>query len=182
MWIDIQTYCIKTNSNVLFCYGQSYPSGMARRFDKTFDRSTRSVDSIRYPAVAYKLLARTHLNATSVEKITNTMEVVEMLSKPPIPMQQEEKRETNRPPISLLLLDCIRLFFKRWPSRPCRREDMQEDWRSSERPNPPILNHYQCAQGRNRTLSRSSRQSNPATRGEMRRSPWTTTRVTMDDW
>ena len=78
-------------------------------------------------------------NATSAEKITNTIEVVRMLLNAPIAMPNTwlvrrnvqwrlyivERRDSNKKreqklinsrqrPISLLLLDCIRVFFKQW--------------------------------------------------------------------
>ena len=69
-----------------------------------------SIESIRYPTAAYKPLARTNLSAISAGKITNTIEIVRLLSNTPIEMQYDVKREANQQPSISYLSSPARLY------------------------------------------------------------------------
>ena len=135
----------------------------------------------------------------------NTIEIVRMLSTAPIAIPKTwvahrnvqwrfaivEKRDNNmkrrekqinshHPHVSLLLLDCIQLFFKRWllTFMQTRRH---AKWVQIVRQARSIFEHHRCAQRRNRALSRNSPQPNHATRRQVQCSSWATSCAAVDN-
>ena len=94
--------------------------------------------------------------------------------------RKEKLINSHQPPISLLLLDYIRLFFKRWHLlRMQRRRDGQFPQIVNQKQS---INHHQHTEGRNRALLRVSSRANHATRGEVQCSSWTASYTKMDNW
>ena len=84
--------------------------------------------------------------------------------------RRREERNESTAIVLLSLFSCSTVFecsSNDGFSPSCRDEDTQDDSRSSDRPNQSIFDHHQYTEGRNRAFSRSSPQSNHATRGEM---------------